>query len=58
MYSSKNYEKRNDRTKRTTLEIADRMCDMLFSKDFKELTETEKQEFKKFILKCEDITIK
>jgi len=44
--------------KRTTLEIADRMCDMLFSKDFKELTETEKQEFKKFILKCEDITIK
>jgi hypothetical protein len=43
---------------RTTLEIADRMCDILYSKQFKELTETEKQEFKKFILKCEGITIK
>jgi len=43
---------------RTTLEIADRMCGMLFNKDFKELAETEKQEFKKFILECEGITIK
>ena len=42
---------------RTTSEIADRLCGMLFSKDFKELTETEKQEFRKFILECEDITI-
>jgi len=38
----------------TTLEIADRMCGMLFSKDFKELTKTEKQEFKQFILECEN----
>tara|TARA_R100000750_G_scaffold22111_2_gene14550 strand:- start:1139 stop:1282 length:144 start_codon:yes stop_codon:yes gene_type:complete len=44
--------------KRTTLEIADRMCDILFRKEFKELTETEKQELKKFILECEGITIK
>ena len=43
---------------RTTLEIADRMCYILFRKDFKELTETEKQELKKFILECEGITIK
>ena len=40
---------------RTTLEIADRMCDILFRKEFKELTETEKQELKKFILECEGI---
>jgi len=39
---------------RTTLEIADRICGMLFSKDFKELTKTEKQEFKQFILECEN----
>jgi len=42
---------------RTTLEIADRMSYMIFRKDFKELTETEKQEFKEFILECEGIRI-
>ena len=31
---------------RTTLEIADRMCYILFRKDFKELTETEKHKIK------------
>jgi len=46
--------------KKTTLGIANRkyeICYMLFNKEFKELTKTEKQEFKKFMLKCEDITI-
>jgi len=41
--------------KKTTLEIANKICYMLFNKEFKELTEIEKQEFKKFILECEGI---
>ena len=43
--------------KKTTLEIANKICYMLFNKEFKELTEIEKQEFKKFILECEGIRI-